>query len=183
MSAATCSRLHSKMAPTTSSKVNASNDVSLTLKLGSTHNRPCGLSSGYTSRNGTNSSSVGSSESSDPVESDYSEETDEEQHTKHTKIHTENTYEDIDEDEDDDEEDDDDEEEEEDDDTDDDGNETDDEEDDTSEDNSSVETAKGVRKYSLDDYQIIKTVGINKLEKNICLKHSDCELNENGLHL
>ncbi|XP_065361148.1 cAMP-dependent protein kinase catalytic subunit 3 [Calliphora vicina] len=168
MSAATCSRLQSKMAPTTSSNTKASNDASLTIKLGSTHNnRPCGLSSSYTSRNGTNSSSVGSSESSDPVESDCSEETDEEQHTKHTKSNTENTYEDIDEDDDDDEEDDD-EEEEDDDDEDDDGNETDDEEDDTSEDNSSVETAKGVRKYSLDDYQIIKTVGTGTFGR-VCL--------------
>ncbi|KAM7357028.1 protein kinase, cAMP-dependent, catalytic subunit 3 [Cochliomyia hominivorax] len=169
MSAATCSRISSKMAPTTSTKLNASNDASFTLKLGNTHNRPYGVSSSYTSRNTTNSSSVGSSGSSDPVESDYSEETDEEQNTKHTKSHTENTYEDIGEDGDiTDEEDDDEEDEDEEDDEDDDGNETDDEEDDTSEDNSSVETAKGVRKYSLDDYQIIKTVGTGTFGR-VCL--------------
>ncbi|KAH8378727.1 hypothetical protein KR009_000996, partial [Drosophila setifemur] len=51
----------------------------------------------------------------------------------------------------------------------DDGNETDDEEDeDDSEESSSVQTAKGVRKYHLDDYQIIKTVGTGTFGR-VCL--------------
>ncbi|XP_017844059.1 cAMP-dependent protein kinase catalytic subunit 3 [Drosophila busckii] len=51
----------------------------------------------------------------------------------------------------------------------DDGNETDDEEtDDESEESSSVQTAKGVRKYHLDDYQIIKTVGTGTFGR-VCL--------------
>lgn len=130
-----------------------------------------------------------SSESSDPLESDYSEETEEEEQphqTKKTSTTTQSkhvsvssrssssattTSADNDGDEVDDEDDanedgghdtddvvtnnDDSEESEQ-----DDGNETDDEEtDEESEESSSVQTAKGVRKYHLDDYQIIKTVG------------------------
>ncbi|XP_023031896.1 cAMP-dependent protein kinase catalytic subunit 3 isoform X2 [Drosophila willistoni] len=55
---------------------------------------------------------------------------------------------------------------------DDDGNETDDEEDEddesSEEESSSVQTAKGVRKYHLDDYQIIKTVGTGTFGR-VCL--------------
>uniref|UniRef100_A0A1I8QD01 Uncharacterized protein n=1 Tax=Stomoxys calcitrans TaxID=35570 RepID=A0A1I8QD01_STOCA len=154
MSAATCSRVSTKMGPTTNSKVNSVAGDSVPLKLG----RQCaGVAKGYGSGR---SATTASSESSDPFESDYSEEAEEEEDSKHHSSRGENNYEDIDGDEeenDNEEEDDNDEEEEQD--EDDDGNETDDEEDDSTEDNSSVETAKGVRKYSLDDYQIIKTVG------------------------
>ncbi|ALC44141.1 Pka-C3 [Drosophila busckii] len=54
----------------------------------------------------------------------------------------------------------------------DDGNETDDEEtDDESEESSSVQTAKGVRKYHLDDYQIIKTNGADDVKRHRWFKH------------
>ncbi|XP_034481639.1 cAMP-dependent protein kinase catalytic subunit 3 [Drosophila innubila] len=146
------------------------------------------------------SHSVASSESSDPLESDYSEETEEEeqqqqqQHqqqqkkqpqSKHVSVSSRSsssattTSVDNDGDDVDDEEngedgdghdtddvtnnDDSDESEQ------DDGNETDDEEtDDDSEESSSVQTAKGVRKYILDDYQIIKTVGTGTFGR-VCL--------------
>ncbi|KAH8296703.1 hypothetical protein KR054_010094, partial [Drosophila jambulina] len=142
--------------------------------------------------NARSSSNVASSESSDPLESDYSEEEepekDQEPVTNSRSSSTATTTtsssaaghdHDVDEEEDDD--DDDDEEEangrdgddathdssesiEE-----DDGNETDDEEDeDDSEESSSVQTAKGVRKYHLDDYQIIKTVGTGTFGR-VCL--------------
>ncbi|XP_075159503.1 protein kinase, cAMP-dependent, catalytic subunit 3 [Haematobia irritans] len=213
MLAATCSRVSTKMGPSTNSKINAGTGDSVPSKLG----RQCnGVVSGYVNGRST---TAASSESSDPLESDYSEEADEEA-----------TYEDIDdneeEDDDDDEEDDDGEEEEEEDD-----GETDDEEDDDDDDNSvvdtkqkdhktievknekknigqdksinlksnkiasgikestngelkhhkahhnsheyyadyrSVATSKGVRKYSLDDYQIIKTVGTGTFGR-VCL--------------
>lgn len=131
-----------------------------------------------------------SSESSDPLESDYSEETEEDEQphqkkpaattqSKHvsasvssrssssaTTASVDNDGDEVDDEEDADEDgghetddvvtnNDDSEESEQ-----DDGNETDDEEtDEESEESSSVQTAKGVRKYHLDDYQIIKTVG------------------------
>jgi len=133
--------------------------------------------------NGRSSSNVASSESSDPLESDYSEEDAEQEQRKpdpatnsrssSTATTTTTSSADHDNDVDEEEEEDDEDEEEgngrdadeathdssesieE-----DDGNETDDEEDDDeSEESSSVQTAKGVRKYHLDDYQIIKTVG------------------------
>ncbi|KAH8360432.1 hypothetical protein KR200_004641, partial [Drosophila serrata] len=141
--------------------------------------------------NARSSSNVASSESSDPLESDYSEEEEEEKDqepvTNSRSSSTATTTSssaaghdhDVDEEEDDD--DDDDEEEangrEGDDAThdssesieEDDGNETDDEEDeDDSEESSSVQTAKGVRKYHLDDYQIIKTVGTGTFGR-VCL--------------
>ncbi|EDV98040.1 GH17207 [Drosophila grimshawi] len=51
----------------------------------------------------------------------------------------------------------------------DDGNESDDEEtDDESDESSSVQTAKGIRKYHLDDYKIIKTVGTGTFGR-VCL--------------
>ncbi|XP_017086298.1 cAMP-dependent protein kinase catalytic subunit 3 isoform X1 [Drosophila eugracilis] len=140
--------------------------------------------------NGRSSSNVASSESSDPLESDYSEEDpDQEQQrpdpstnsrSSSTTTTTSSADHDNDVDEEDDEDDDDEEEgngrdaddathdssesiEE------DDGNETDDEEDDDeSEESSSVQTAKGVRKYHLDDYQIIKTVGTGTFGR-VCL--------------
>ncbi|XP_017053426.1 cAMP-dependent protein kinase catalytic subunit 3 isoform X2 [Drosophila ficusphila] len=147
--------------------------------------------------NGRSSSNVASSESSDPLESDYSEEDPEPSQqmpdpatnrrssstaTTTTTSSASSADHDNDLEEEDDEDDDDDEEvggsgrdaddathdssesiEE------DDGNETDDEEDDDdSEESSSVQTAKGVRKYHLDDYQIIKTVGTGTFGR-VCL--------------
>jgi len=133
--------------------------------------------------NGRSSSNVASSESSDPLESDYSEEDPEQEqqrpdpatNSRSSSTATTTTTSSADHDNDVDEEDEEDDEDEgegngrdADDAThdssesieEDDGNETDDEEDDDeSEESSSVQTAKGVRKYHLDDYQIIKTVG------------------------
>lgn len=165
-----------KMAPNTSlffDKKSINNDATYTLKLGGGA-RLNGTTNGKTAGS-SGKHSVGSSESSDPLESDCSEEDEEEAPQRvvddeaRRKARTNNAVhegEDEDEEEDDDdeeldEEDDDPEEEEEDEpDEDDDGNETDDEgDDDETDDSSSVETAKGVRKYHLDDFQIIKTVG------------------------
>ncbi|XP_037954349.1 cAMP-dependent protein kinase catalytic subunit 3-like [Teleopsis dalmanni] len=74
------------------------------------------------------SSSVGSSELSDPLDSDYSEEAEEEQSKSEQTEDSEESK------------------------NKDDGNETDDE-------SESVETTKSARKYHLDDFQMIKTVG------------------------
>ncbi|EDW41637.1 GM24459 [Drosophila sechellia] len=142
--------------------------------------------------NGRSSSNVASSESSDPLESDYSEEDPEQEqqrpdpatNSRSSSTATTTTTSSADHDNDVDEEDEEDDEDEEegngrdaDDAThdssesieEDDGNETDDEEDDDeSEESSSVQTAKGVRKYHLDDYQIIKTVGTGTFGR-VCL--------------
>ncbi|XP_052848845.1 cAMP-dependent protein kinase catalytic subunit 3 isoform X1 [Drosophila gunungcola] len=143
--------------------------------------------------NGRSSSNVASSESSDPLESDYSEEDAEQEQqlpdpatnsrsssTATTTSSSADHDNDVDVDQEEEEDEDDDEEEgngrdvdeathdssesiEE-----DDGNETDDEEDDDESEESSVQTAKGVRKYHLDDYQIIKTVGTGTFGR-VCL--------------
>ncbi|XP_017482092.1 PREDICTED: protein kinase DC2 isoform X2 [Rhagoletis zephyria] len=177
---------NNKMAPNTTMFFDKkpTNEATYTLKLGGAqlngpgNGKSCG---------GGGSHSVGSSESSDPLESDCSEECEEEEVPKHVlddearrqarknnDIHEEEddeAEEEDDEGEELDEEDDDPEEEEEDDpDEVDDGNETDDEgdDDDETDDSSSVETAKGVRKYHLDDFQIIKTVGTGTFGR-VCL--------------
>ncbi|XP_036327473.1 cAMP-dependent protein kinase catalytic subunit 3-like, partial [Rhagoletis pomonella] len=175
-----------KMAPNTTMFFDKkpTNEATYTLKLGGAQLNGTGNGK---SCSGGGSHSVGSSESSDPLESDCSEETEEEEVPKHVlddearrqarknnDIHEEEddvAEEEDDEDEELDEEDDDPEEEEEDDpDEVDDGNETDDEgdDDDETDDSSSVETAKGVRKYHLDDFQIIKTVGTGTFGR-VCL--------------
>ncbi|KAH8371273.1 hypothetical protein KR093_006780 [Drosophila rubida] len=195
----TSSPLHKKQIPaapaTTTAAAAATNDnteATFTFKL----------SRATTSSNVNGGShSVASSESSDPLESDYSEETEEEEQqpqqqqqqpqkkqpqSKHVSVSSRSSSsatttsvdndgdEDVDDEEDGDEgdghdtddvtnNDDSDESEQ------DDGNETDDEEtDDDSEESSSVQTAKGVRKYHLDDYQIIKTVGTGTFGR-VCL--------------
>ncbi|XP_070070555.1 cAMP-dependent protein kinase catalytic subunit 3 isoform X2 [Drosophila takahashii] len=182
-SGSTMTSSYKKKIPSNSSSTTTANDSSsnntettFTFKLG----RP----------NGRSSSNVASSESSDPLESDYSEEDPEqEQHgpdpaTNSRSSSTTTTTSSADHDNEVDEEDEEDDEDEEvgngrdaDDAThdssesieEDDGNETDDEEDDDeSEESSSVQTAKGVRKYHLDDYQIIKTVGTGTFGR-VCL--------------
>lgn len=171
-----------------SNTTNDSNtEATFTFKLG----RATGP--GSSSVHGRSSSNVASSESSDPLESDYSEEeTEPDQESvpvqprtnsrSSSSATTTTSSADHDNDVDEEEEEDDDEDEdgngrdaddvthdssesiEE-----DDGNETDDEEDeDDSEESSSVQTAKGVRKYHLDDYQIIKTVGTGTFGR-VCL--------------
>ncbi|KAH8360836.1 hypothetical protein KR084_007058, partial [Drosophila pseudotakahashii] len=173
-SGSTMTSSYKKKIPSNSSSTTTANDSSsnntettFTFKLGRS--------------NGRSSSNVASSESSDPLESDYSEEDPEQEQqgpdpaTNSRSSSTTTTTSSADHDNDVDEEDEEDDEDEEvgngrdaDDAThdssesieEDDGNETDDEEDDDeSEESSSVQTAKGVRKYHLDDYQIIKTVG------------------------
>ncbi|XP_037936852.1 cAMP-dependent protein kinase catalytic subunit 3 [Teleopsis dalmanni] len=83
------------------------------------------------------SSSVGSSELSDPLDSDYSEEAEEEQSKSEQTEDSEESK------------------------NKDDGNETDDE-------SESVETTKSARKYHLDDFQMIKTVGTGTFGR-VCL--------------
>ncbi|XP_044317594.1 cAMP-dependent protein kinase catalytic subunit 3 isoform X2 [Drosophila rhopaloa] len=172
---------YKKKIPSNSSSTTTANDSSntettFTFKLGRS--------------NGRSSSNVASSESSDPLESDYSEEDPEQEqprpdpatNSRSSSTTTTTSSADHDNDVDEEEEEDDDDEEEgngrdADDAThdssesieEDDGNETDDEEDDDeSEESSSVQTAKGVRKYHLDDYQIIKTVGTGTFGR-VCL--------------
>ncbi|XP_050742010.1 cAMP-dependent protein kinase catalytic subunit 3 isoform X1 [Drosophila biarmipes] len=175
-------KIPSSSGTTTGAAAAAANDSSntettFTFKLG----RP----------NGRSSSNVASSESSDPLESDYSEEDAEQEqrradpatNSRSSSTATTTTTSSADHDNDVDEEEEDDEDEEEGNGRDadeathdssesieeDDGNETDDEEDDDeSEESSSVQTAKGVRKYHLDDYQIIKTVGTGTFGR-VCL--------------
>ncbi|XP_015042850.2 protein kinase DC2 isoform X1 [Drosophila persimilis] len=166
-------------------------EASFTFKLGRANGSSGNGSSSHGVGGGGGGHSVASSESSDPLESDYSEEEEEEPEPKPeqsshvssrssssatTTTSSADHENEVDEEEDDDDENDGDgrdgddvtndsnesiEE--------DDGNETDDEEDeDDSDESSSVQTAKGVRKYHLDDYQIIKTVGTGTFGR-VCL--------------
>lgn len=155
MSAATCSRI--RTTPTTNSNLNVVTETAIDVKLGNISNMACSLTSG---------NSLRSSESSDPLESDYSEEADEEEPEEteaikhdHNTDDRENDY-DYDESAAENEE-----HNQNDDDTNDDTdrgedvNETSNEGDDNTEDNSDTDTARSLRIYSLDDFQIIKTVG------------------------
>ncbi|KAI9587546.1 hypothetical protein GQX74_003392 [Glossina fuscipes] len=152
MSAATCSRI--RTTSTTNSNLNVVAETTVNVKL---CNMACSLTSG---------NSLRSSESSDPLESDYSEDADEEEPEdgedikhEHNTDDRENDYdydENAAENEEDNQNDDDNN-----DDTDDGGedvNETSNEGDDNTEDNSDTDTARSLRIYSLDDFQIIKTV-------------------------
>ncbi|XP_030369066.1 cAMP-dependent protein kinase catalytic subunit 3 [Scaptodrosophila lebanonensis] len=173
----TSAATHKKQIPATNTN-DINTEATFTFKLGGKGGR-CNTNS--------NGHSVASSESSDPLESDYSEETEEEEQqqskqAKHVSLSSNSSSSaatsrdsvghdagDVEKDEDtnndtnnDDSVDDESVEE-------DDGNETDDEEDEEdSEESSSVQTAKGVRKYHLDDYQIIKTVGTGTFGR-VCL--------------
>uniref|UniRef100_A0A1B0AFZ3 Uncharacterized protein n=1 Tax=Glossina pallidipes TaxID=7398 RepID=A0A1B0AFZ3_GLOPL len=154
MSAATCSRI--RTTPTTNSNLNVVTETTVDIKLGNISNMACSL---------TSDNSLRSSESSDPLESDYSEEADEEEPEEaeaikhdHNTDDRENDYdydESAAENEEDNQNDDD-----ANDDTDrgEDVNETGNEGDDNTEDNSDTDTARSLRIYSLDDFQIIKTV-------------------------
>uniref|UniRef100_A0A1A9VHN4 Uncharacterized protein n=1 Tax=Glossina austeni TaxID=7395 RepID=A0A1A9VHN4_GLOAU len=152
MSAATCSRI--RTTPTTKTNLNVVTETIIDVKLGNISNMACSLTSG---------NSLRSSESSDPLESDYSEEADEEEPEEAEDIKHDDRENDYDydesaaENEEDNQNDDDDN-----DDTDrgEDVNETSNEGDDNTEDNSDTDTARSLRIYSLDDFQIIKTVGI-----------------------
>ncbi|XP_067644351.1 cAMP-dependent protein kinase catalytic subunit 3 isoform X2 [Eurosta solidaginis] len=175
-----------KMAPNTSlffDKKPTATEATFTLKLGAARPNRTTLHVQSSGAGGVAAHrSIGSSESSDPLESDCSEETEESEDTpkrvgddEARRKATQEADEDDDdgeaEDDDDelDEEDDDPEEEEDDPDEEDDGNETDDEgDDDETDESSSVETAKGVRKYHLDDFQMIKTVGTGTFGR-VCL--------------
>lgn len=166
------SQQNKKKNPTASSTTNNANtEATFTFKLGSG-------TVGSDVRG--DSCSVASSESSDPLESDYSEESDEEESQQQQKKQTQSTHvsassrssssvtstsvnnDTVDEDGKDDGHDTDDVTNNEDSDKsdNDDGNDTGDEEtDDESEESNSIQTAKGVRKYHFDNFQIIKTVG------------------------
>ncbi|KAL9901511.1 cAMP-dependent protein kinase catalytic subunit 3 [Glossina fuscipes] len=162
MSAATCSRI--RTTSTTNSNLNVVAETTVNVKL---CNMACSLTSG---------NSLRSSESSDPLESDYSEDADEEEPEdgedikhEHNTDDRENDYdydENAAENEEDNQNDDDNN-----DDTDDGGedvNETSNEGDDNTEDNSDTDTARSLRIYSLDDFQIIKTVGTGTFGR-VCL--------------
>ncbi|XP_030570506.1 cAMP-dependent protein kinase catalytic subunit 3 [Drosophila novamexicana] len=175
------SQQNKKKNPTASSTTNNANtEATFTFKLGSG-------TVGSDVRG--DSCSVASSESSDPLESDYSEESDEEESQQQQKKQTQSTHvsassrssssvtstsvnnDTVDEDGKDDGHDTDDVTNNEDSDKsdNDDGNDTGDEEtDDESEESNSIQTAKGVRKYHFDNFQIIKTVGTGTFGR-VCL--------------
>ncbi|XP_055905398.1 cAMP-dependent protein kinase catalytic subunit 3 [Eupeodes corollae] len=153
MSTTTCSRLRPMMSSTTTNSTSGKSnntESSLTLTVSSLRNGGGG--------GGGGGSSIGSSESSDPLESDYSEEDAEVEEEDAENEDEEQTEDEVD-----DEADDDDEEEDV-----DDGNETDEDSSESNTESSSVETAKGVRQYHLDDFQIIKTVGTGTFGR-VCL--------------